>query len=268
MGTYPTSPRAAFLAWCEAHKSIFADNALQIGLTANQATVFTNATNTANGDLTAQTVAKDAAMAATVTCDDSFGVLRHLAGEMVRSIKTYAEMQKEPNTVYTLAQIPPPATPTPMPPPGQPTNLTVTLATSNGELTLRWKCENPSGAAGTSYIIKRKLPTQSAFEFVGVSGKKEFVDNTLFAGPDSVQYTVQGQRSDQSGPLSEIFTVNFGRLAEGGMTAVLMEGTQSLAGTQPGAFEATPSTVDGRVVHKTLPNANGNGKTKTAKARR
>ena len=253
MGTYPTSPRAAFLAWCEAHKSIFADNALQIGLTANQATVFTNATNTANGDLTAQTVAKDAAMAATVTCDDSFGVLRHLAGEMVRSIKTYAEMQKEPNTVYTLAQIPPPATPTPMPPPGQPTNLTVTLATSNGELTLRWKCENPSGAAGTSYIIKRKLPTQSAFEFVGVSGKKEFVDNTLFAGPDSVQYTVQGQRSDMSGPVSEVFIVNFGRLPGGAMTATVSDGGNGVNASDAALVDAivnSKASTNGTSVRK------------------
>lgn len=33
-----------------------------------------------------------------------------------------------------------------------------------------------------------------------------------------------------------------------------------MAGGQAGASEATPSTVDGRVVQKTIPNGNGSGK--------
>ena len=49
-----------------------------------------------------------------------------------------------------------------------------------------------------------------------MSGKKSFVDDTLVAGPDSVQYTVQGQRANLSGPVSPIFVVNFGELPEGG----------------------------------------------------
>ena len=137
-----------------------------------------------------------------------------------------------------------------MPPTGQPTNLTITLTPVDGALSLRWKCVNPQGAAGTSYIVRRRLTGESAWTFIGVSGKKEFVDNTLVAGPDSVQYTVQGQRSDQSGPLSEIFTVNFGQAPGGGMTATV----------QAGAYEATPSTVDGRAVQKVLPNGNGSAK--------
>ena len=125
-------------------------------------------------------------------------------------------------------------------------------------LTLRWKASNPAGTSGTSYIIRRKLPSETQFQFIGVSGKKEFVDDTLIAGPDSVQYTVQGQRADSSGPLSPIFVVNFGRLPGGGMTASVMQGAQ------PGAFEATPSTVDGHVVQKTL--TSGNGSTNRSKA--
>jgi hypothetical protein len=41
------------------------------------------------------------------------------------------------------------------------------------------------------------------------------VDNTFIAGPDSVQYTVQGQRADAAGPESQIFTVRFGRNGPG-----------------------------------------------------
>lgn len=169
----------------------------------------------------------------------------------MRLIRAYAESTAKPSIVYNLAQIPPPASPSPAPPPAQPTDLTVTLGSSDGALTLRWKASNPTGTSGTSYIIRRKLPSETQFQFTRVSGKKEFVDDTLIAGPDSVQYTVQGQRADSSGPLSSIFAVNFGRLPGRGLTASVM------ANAQPVAYEASPSTVDGQVVQKTLPNGYG-----------
>jgi hypothetical protein len=208
-----------------------------------------------------------AALVATQAAQDAFGSLRSSAGDVVRLIRAYAESTSKPITVYNLAQIPPPATPTPMPPPGQPTNLTVTLTPADGALLLRWKVVNPPGANGTSYIIRRKLPTEGEFSFIGVSGRKEFVDDTLIAGPDSVQYTVQGQRSDSSGPLSEMFTVNFGRLPGGGMTAMVDHRLETGATgyrVETGAT-ATPSTVDGRTVQKVL--TSGNGSAKRAKAR-
>lgn len=40
MGAYPTSPRAAFLEWCQAHAPVFTANATNIGLTTAQATAF------------------------------------------------------------------------------------------------------------------------------------------------------------------------------------------------------------------------------------
>lgn len=36
------------------------------------------------------------------------------------------------------------------------------------------------------------------------------MDSTFQAGPDKVEHTIQGQRSDSAGPLSNIFTINFG----------------------------------------------------------
>ncbi|MBL8879122.1 MAG: hypothetical protein JNG88_08385 [Phycisphaerales bacterium] len=252
MGAYPTSPRAAFLQWCEAHAPVFTANAAQIGLTTNQASAFAAATTAGAAALLAQEQAKQAYRVATQQAEGAFGTLRSSAGDTVRLIRAFAESQPKPDVVYNTAQIPPPSPPSPAPPPAQPTDLTVTLGASDGALMLRWKASNPTGTSGTSYIIRRKLPSESEFSFIGVSGKKEFVDDSLVAGPDSVQYTVQGQRADSSGPLSPIFTVNFGRLPGGQVTASVMQGAQ------PGAFEATPSTVEGRVVQKTLPNRNGN----------
>lgn len=252
MATFPESPRAAFLQWCQAHAPVWTANAAAIGLTPAQATTFDTQTDALAAAILAQEQAKQNYQVATQEVNGAYAALRASAGDDVRLIRAYAESQSKPEVVYNIAQIPPPAAPTPMPPPGQPTDLTVTLAPSNGDLTLRWKCTNPPGAAGTSYIIRRRLPGESEFTFLGVSGKKEFVDNTLVAGPDSVQYTVQGQRSDSSGPLSAIFTVNFGQAPGGGVTAWVREGAHAPAGN---AY--SPSTVDGRTVQKVLPNTNG-----------
>ena len=82
-----------------------------------------------------------------------------------------------------------------------------------------------------------------------MTGRKEFVDDTLFAGPDSVQYTVQAQRADSSGPISEGLLVSFGRTPEGGLTASASGGGN--------AYAATASTVDGRPVQKMTPTGNG-----------
>lgn len=215
MGTYPTTPRAEFLTWCQAHAPVWAVNAMEIGLTAPQTTAFTAAVTAAAAAVLAQEQAQQAAKAATLGAAAAFDTLRDRASDTVRLIRIYAEAQPDPNLVYQTAQIPAPATPTPVPPPAQPTDLTVTLNATSGAPTLRWKASNPAGASGTSYIVKRRLPAEVGFTFIGVSGKKEIVDATLPAGPDWVQYTVQGQRSDSSGPVSEVFTVNFG-VGEGG----------------------------------------------------
>ena len=209
MGTFPESPRSDFLAWCVAHKDVFTTNQAALGLTAAQTTAFKTAVTDAASASDAQTAAKDAAQAATTAVNLKFTALRDKAAEMVRTIRTYAENTNNPG-VYALAQIPPPAAGSPVPPPAQPTNLTVAIDPATGAIQLKWKAANPAGSSGTSYIVRRKLPTQTSWEFVGVTGSKAFTDSSFAAGPDSVQYTVQGQRSDQSGPVSGILTVNFG----------------------------------------------------------
>ncbi len=69
------------------------------------------------------------------------------------------------------------------------------------------------------------------------------MDDTLIAGAGNVQYTVQDQRADSSGPLSSIFTVNFGQAPGGGLTASVTTGVSA-------------STVDGQPVQKVLPSGN------------
>lgn len=235
MSSFPTSPRAALLLWAESHAPIFTANAAAIGLTPAQAASYAAAVNAYQTAALAQENARQAYRVATENATDTFGGLRAATGDRVRTIRAFAENAAKPLVVYTLAQIPPPAVPQPVPPPAQPTDLKVELSAASGELTLRWKATNPPGANGTSYIVRRKLPGEAAFTFIGVTGTKRFVDATLFAGPDFAQYTIQGQRSDSTGPLSEVFTVNFGRLPQasggvgGGLEAFVADGPTRLA---------------------------------------
>jgi len=236
MSTYPTSPRSAFLEWCEAHKETFISNATAIGLTAAQATAFADDTDAASGANLSQSKAKDALMVATQTVDAALATLRTRAGDTVRTIRAFAEQSSDPLEVYNTAEISAPKPATPAPPPAQPTNLTVTLDPTEGTVTLRWKAANPTGTSGTAYIIKRKLPGESSFNFIGVSGTKEFVDTTLAAGPDWVQYTVQGQRANVSGPVSPVFLVNFGNAPDGSPFATVS--TSSVNGSGLNASDA------------------------------
>ena len=229
MATYPTAPRSAFLAWCQGHAPVFSTSAADIGLTPAQATAFAAAVTATQAASLAQEQAKQASRVATAQAEEAYAALRTLAGDAVRTIRAFAESAAKPDVIYNLAQIPAPATPKPVPAPAQPIELRAVLNASSGALTLRWKASNPRGASGTSYIVRRKLPTESGFSFVGVTGKKAFVDADLVTGTDSVQYTVQGQRADAAGPVSEVFTVNFGRLPSGELVASVERAQPKLA---------------------------------------
>lgn len=240
MATYSVTPRPAFLEWCQVHAPVFVEQAAEIGLGAGQAGEFNAAAELAAAALLEQEQARQAALVATQRVEQAFAALAARAGDAVRSIRAFAGTAADANRVYALAQVPPPAAPSPVPPPGRPNRLTVALDATTGSLTLRWKANHPASARGTSYIIRRRILDEtgrtregipegvgarrdsrtsssrtSEFTFIGVSGKKTFTDETLPAGIDSVQYTVQGQRSNLSGPVSPIFTVNFGKRADG-----------------------------------------------------
>ncbi len=224
MPSYPSSPRPAFLTWANAHTQIFIDNDSLVGLTEPEALAFQTAYNNAQTAVNAQESARLAFAAATNAANQKVADLRKSASVTTRLIKAFADQTNNPG-VYDIAQIPPPADPSSIPAPGQPTNLAVELDATTGAITLRWKAVNPKGAAGTSYIVYRRLPAdpQGQFQFVGATGVKKFTDNTFTAGPDAVQYFVRGQRSDKAGPDSAIFTVSFGRNSQGQQTAFVAE---------------------------------------------
>jgi hypothetical protein len=99
-------------------------------------------------------------------------------------------------------------TPTPRGAPGTPFKFVVSLA-SSGALTLQWKCNNPKGSSGTMYQVWRRVSATTNFEYLGGSGDRKFIDDTIPAGSSQVTYKIQAVRSTAVGAFAE-YNVNFG----------------------------------------------------------
>lgn len=210
---YPRSPRSAFLNWCEAHIDPWDSNSSALGL----GTVIADYKSAVSDAIAAEgeaVAARSAAKAATEKANQAVRALQQSASDCVRRIKQKAIDTGNPD-LYVIGQVPAPSAPGTALPPAKPTDISVSISPT-GAPVLKWRAANPAGTSGTSYIIRRKVAGQNEFTFCGVSGKKTFTDNTFTAGPDSVQYTVQGQRADSAGLMSDVFTVTFGRTGTGG----------------------------------------------------
>ena len=206
-----TSPRGPYMDWCTTHSAAFTANAVAIGLTVPKATAYATLLTAADKAITDADKAKAAYRAAVVSANEAVRALSGSSngtGEMVRTIRAFAESQANPDTVYSLAQIDPPAPRTPVAPPNPATDVNVSIDTATGALVLKWKASQP--ATGTVYVVKRRINSSGAWEFVGTAGAdKTFVDATLAAGPDSVQYSIQAQRSNLFSDTTAV-VVNFG----------------------------------------------------------
>lgn len=204
---------ADLVSFCAAHAPVWAAHAASIGLQEEQVAALETATTGLQAALRDRSTARDAAMAATARVRAESAALRSVAAELLRYIKAYAESQPDPTIVYTTAKIPAPATPTPLPPPGTPGDFRVAL-TPDGYIDLRWKCSNPRGGAGTSYLVQRRVGGAPAYEFLGAVGEKRFTDQTLPAGATEVVYRVQAQRSGVAGTPG-LWAVRFGPVGAG-----------------------------------------------------
>lgn len=207
MGVVPSKDLEA-IQFFESHVPVWQANAVAIGLTAAMVTGLDNAAKAARGSYTAQQNAREAAKAATTALHNNVTNLRGVGGDLIKTIKAFADTTNNP-AVYATAQIPPPAPPTPLPPPGQPTGFEVQL-TGSGAIFLKWKSTNSSASSGAFFTVKRKLAGEGQFTLVGGTGSKSFVDDGVPFGASSVTYLVQGFRGTEPGAESEQLTVQFG----------------------------------------------------------
>jgi hypothetical protein len=203
------------LDWLDQHSPVFQTNGAAIGLSPAQIGEYKTAALAARAKFNNRLTADAAAKVALNQQQDAVREARQSASDCIRTIKAFAQNSTTPQTIYDLAQIPAPSTPAPLPAPGKPNEMSVAITPTTGAITLSWKALNPPGSSGTSYIVRRRTNVDAPFEFIGVTGSKKFTDSNFIAGPDAVQYTVQGQRSDLAGAVSDILTINFGRSGPG-----------------------------------------------------
>lgn len=224
MGVLPPN-KVARIEFCENHNTPWSANAVAIGTTAAEAAALATKTTAARNAFNARQSARNAARAATNDYNLAVEAMTQAAADIIKQIKTKAAISG--SGVYSLAEIPAPATPSPRPPPGPISDFVVTLD-GNGALGLKWKCANPPGATGTIYQVWRRIGAAGEFSYLGGSGSRSFVDDTLPAGSASVTYQIQAVRSTAVGPWAQ-FNVNFGVSGSGAMTASVVETTPKLA---------------------------------------
>ena len=164
-----------------------------------------------------------------------FRSMSNAGSALIEKIRAKAR-QVGGNSVYTLAQIPAPAIPSPVGPPGTPYQLGVTLK-PNGAVELKWKCDNPAGCHSVIYQVYRKVAATGEYHYIGGSGSRTFVDATVPSGVPSVMYQIQGTRTTAVGDSAE-FVVNFGVTTGAGASATV---TTTAAAAPKGA--GTPAKI-------------------------
>lgn len=195
------------ITFYEAHIAGWTLIPTQIGLLAADCTALAGLISKARGAYNAQQAALEASKAATMTMHQAVLAMHTLGAADIAKIKAFAEATNNPG-VFPLASIPAPATPSPVGPPGTPFDFTVSLAQS-GAITLHWKCNNPVGAAGTVYEVRRRAGATGTFGYLASVGSKSFTDETIPAGSNGVTYEITATRSTKRGVAAQ-FNVNFG----------------------------------------------------------
>ena len=203
----------------------WAANATAIGTSAASVSSLATKVTTAQAKLAAAIAARAAAKSATADLHNAVRDMATAGADIIKQIR--AKAATDGDNVYFLAQIPPPATPSPVPAPGTPTDFAATL-NPDGSLSLKWKCPNPARSTGTIYQISRRSGATGAFVAVGGSGARTFIDAGVPAGVASVTYQIVAVRSTAIGVAAQ-FIVNFGTGAGGETMASVVESAPKLA---------------------------------------
>lgn len=210
--------RLGKLQFYETHLVPWTEHTAAIGLDADGVAALT-----ARADATREAYAafRAAQSTARAAAQRYFNLVAELHGapgagsDMLETIKNFAQSTADP-AVYTLAEIPPPATPATRgsaPPPGTPEHFAVTLS-QDGTVRLRWECKNPPGTRGTIYEVSRR-EDRGPMVFLGTTGTKRFTDGTIPANAGPLEYRVTALRSTRRGRPG-VFSLRFGgRVGDG-----------------------------------------------------
>jgi hypothetical protein len=212
--------KVAKIEFCEERTALWNSNAVPMGSTAPAITAWAAKVAAARAAYVAQKEAQNTAKSATNTFNLALDAMVNATANVIKQVKTQAALTGD--AVYSLADIPVPATPAPKPAPGKAEAFSATIE-DNGALFLKWACPNPVGTSGTLYQIYRKVDGETEFTYLGGAGEKEFTDDTLPAGAAQIMYQIQAVRSTAVGPWAT-FVVTIGTVAGGGMSASVSPG--------------------------------------------
>ena len=222
-------PIPELINWSNAHTDLWLLNATAIGLSAPQASGFKALVGAMVSANSAAEVARLASKDATMTLQNAVNAVRSTGGAYVATIKSFAETTNNPN-VYVLAGVSPNDPPGTLPAPVPPQMFTAGV-NPDGSLTIKWKVSQPGGVTNVVYLVSRRMNGTGTYMLISSEGSnKSFMDTTLPIGVDRVEYIVQPKRGTVLGEMSNVFSVQFGSVAGGGMTITTSEnGTMKMA---------------------------------------
>lgn len=207
--------RRDLITWFESRLAAWAADPTLIGLTPEQVTQLGIRIVTARTAADAQASAYDAARASTPEFHGAADALRSFGGELVKIIKATAESSGDAS-IYTIAEVPPVAAPTPLPAPQPPSDLAGAI-TPEGSVLLSWQ---GTTANGVTYLVERRLVgadgSTSPWSIVGAVQARSYLDEDVPLGLSMAQYRLTAQRDELAALPTAPATVLFGVGGSGG----------------------------------------------------
>jgi hypothetical protein len=180
-----------------------------IGLTSSQIDEINLRLGEAQTRLAEAHAARIAARTATLALNDAMRSLRGFGGDLVKTIRTFAETTEDAS-VYTASGIPPVSEPTPAGEPAKPTRVRAVIS-GTGPIAITWAGRR---SGGVQFIVERRdTPVDAApgpWRFVAVTPTNETLDNTVPPGLASVAYRVWAQSPAGASDASNLAVLAFG----------------------------------------------------------
>ena len=219
MSTVPNK-KVERIGYYEDREDLWETNAVPMGSSTTTVADWKAKVAAARAKYQAFKIASDTAKSLYIEFMTSYDAMSTSGASIIDQVRAKAKI--DGNDIYALANVAAPAPYTPKGPPGAPNEFKAALG-GNGAVELSWKCKNPPGTSGTMYQIYRRTSDVGPFTFLGGSGSRKFIDNSLPAGTTVITYMIQAMRSTSVGPWVQ-FNVNFGLVNGGPASVAVSEG--------------------------------------------
>ena len=209
MRTIP-KPISDALTFFRTHLPLWDADPSAVGLTSQQVDTLTALFDDALAAHQSAAQAQSAARSATLRQTVAMRALRGFGGDIVATIRAFAEITDN-RAVYSTANIAPPRDPSPLGAPETPTHLTLTLDNA-GRIHLTW---NGSREGGTSFLIERSLTGATGdWTILGSAETRSFTDHAVPSGLPYITYRVRALRSGGASSPTSPMTILFGNVTQ------------------------------------------------------